>query len=101
MKQNLNNKADYNQALNAVKEVIHAWDPYGLLAGGAPSDEFDPEIAKLVTKVRTISTEEDAVRSIEEVFADFLGDDGSKMEYKIIGKKLFENLLNHKVIELG
>jgi len=28
--------------------VVWAWDPYSLLAGGAPADELDREIASLV-----------------------------------------------------
>lgn len=38
-------KATYMRALEVVGSVIHDWDPYGLIAGGAPADEFDSEIA--------------------------------------------------------
>ena len=38
-------KADYKLALQVVGAVVHEWDPYSLLAGGCPADEFDSEIA--------------------------------------------------------
>ena len=35
-----------------VTRVIAEWDPYALLAGGAPRDEFDAEIASVATQVQ-------------------------------------------------
>ena len=37
-------RGDYERAIRLVREVVHRWDPYGLLAGGCPADEFDREI---------------------------------------------------------
>lgn len=33
--------------LARLRELISAWDPYALLSGGAPQDEFDSEIAQI------------------------------------------------------
>lgn len=40
-----------------------------LVAGGAPRDEFDAEIARLVTRVPHIHSADDAAREISEVFS--------------------------------
>jgi hypothetical protein len=98
MKRNLSTKTDYENAVLAVREVIHAWDPYSLLAGGAPSDEFDGEIEKLVAKIRTISSEKDASESVKEVFNGLLGEESSNEEYELIGKRLFGNLVKKGVL---
>ena len=33
-------RADYDHAFGVVRQVIHAWDPYDLIGGGAPPDEW-------------------------------------------------------------
>lgn len=62
-------RADYDTAVDTVGFAIKRWDPYSLLAGGAPPDEFDAEIAQLVTRVRYIHSASDAAREIAAVFA--------------------------------
>ena len=62
-------RADYETAIEVVGSVINAWDPYSLLASGAPRDEFDAEIARLVTRVPHIRSPDDAVREISSVFS--------------------------------
>lgn len=37
-------KEDVAVVFDAVRGVIHQWDPYSLLALGCPTDEFDAEI---------------------------------------------------------
>ena len=62
-------RADYDAALNVVASVINAWDPYSLLSGGSPPDEFETEIAALVPRIGHIHSPEDAAREIAVVFA--------------------------------
>jgi hypothetical protein len=61
-------RGDYDATLDVVAAVINAWDPYSLLEGGSPPDEFDAEIAALVPRIRHIHSEEDAAREIATVF---------------------------------
>lgn len=65
----MHNRADYEKALVIVGSVVRAWDPYCLLEGGAPSDEFDAEIAQLVTHIPHIHTPTDAAQTISTVFS--------------------------------
>ena len=63
-------REDYEKAFETVAEVIRQWDPDGLLAGGAPRDEYDREIAKIVTSIPKISCALDATRTISDVFSE-------------------------------
>ncbi len=62
-------RIDYDAALDVVASVINAWDPYSLLSGGGPPDEFEAEIAALVPRIKHIHSPEDAAREIAIVFA--------------------------------
>lgn len=48
---NRDRSARYTAAFQEVKRVLDERDPIGLLAGGAPADEYDPEVADLVRLV--------------------------------------------------
>ncbi len=41
-------RPDDDRALAVVRNLIREWDSYSLIAGGAPSDEWDGEIAAVV-----------------------------------------------------
>ena len=59
---------DIKTAARIIAPIINEWDPYGLIAGGAPSDEFASEIHTLACRARFIQTAEDAAREIAAVF---------------------------------
>jgi hypothetical protein len=60
---------DYERAFRAVRQVVHHWDPYGLLASGCPPDEFDREIAAVAAQVARIRSRTDAAHALSRVFA--------------------------------
>jgi hypothetical protein len=57
----------------AVREVILRWDPYGLLACGAPLDEFDTEIAVVAQRAGEIHSIDDATKLLSSVFSATFG----------------------------
>jgi hypothetical protein len=65
----LRTRTDYDRAFEIVKSVIDAWDPYSLLGGGAPADEFESEATKVVTRIRHMQSPADAAREISSVFS--------------------------------
>jgi hypothetical protein len=76
-----------------VKSVIDAWDPYSLLAGGAPLDEFELEVGKLLPRIRYIRTPEDAVREITSVFARcFDPREFTTASCAVVGTKMYTEL---------
>ncbi len=62
-------KAAYKRALHVVGSVVREWDPYSLIAGGAPPDEFDSEIAGVVAQIPRIKTKKEAVLALSRVFS--------------------------------
>lgn len=53
-----------------VKRAIDAWDPYGLLACGAPSDEFDLETMLVCARISPSSSVDEIARVLSMVFSN-------------------------------
>jgi hypothetical protein len=62
-------KKEYKRAVDVVGQLIRAWDPYALLEGGAPADEFKSEVAAIVRQIDRINSPGDAAEVISRVFA--------------------------------
>jgi hypothetical protein len=62
-------KRHYEEAFDIVRGVVHEWDPYGLIQGGAPADEFDGEIASIVSQIPHIQSCNDASHVLSRVFS--------------------------------
>jgi hypothetical protein len=46
----MNGKARYQTLVAAIQRAIDDADPIGLLEGGAPADEYSPEIGTIVPR---------------------------------------------------
>jgi hypothetical protein len=57
------------EAMAIVREVVHQWDPHGLLGGGAPDNEFDSEIARLAALIPDLHSAADAAQALSSVFS--------------------------------
>src|SRR5437762_245604 len=89
----MKDKAQYKLALQTVGTVVRAWDPYALLAGGAPTDEFDAEIASVVTQISRIKSSQDAAFAISRVFSSSFERAGFTPEACMdVGEQLFKAL---------
>jgi hypothetical protein len=62
-------KTDYKLALQVVGAVVCEWAPYSLLLGGCPHDEFDAEIASIVSEITSIGSVHDATLSLSRVYS--------------------------------
>ena len=65
----MEDRSDYGQAVEIIGGAIRAWDPYCPIAEGAPSDEFDAEIAKISARARGFHSAPDVARAISDVFS--------------------------------
>ena len=54
----------------AVREVVNAEDPADLLSGGAPEDEYDPEVEAIVARREAVSADD-----VAEIFQEYFGED--------------------------
>lgn len=89
----IQSKADYKIAFALVQEVVSDWDPYSLIAAGAPSNEFDMEVAKVLARVPTILSEDDAATVLASVFREsFEPDQFSVESCAEVGRSLFLRL---------
>jgi hypothetical protein len=81
---------DYERACRVAKKVIDQWDPYSLLAQGAPPDEFEALAASVVRFIPRMRSTEDAVRAVSEVFSEaFDGATFQPEHCREVGARLF------------
>jgi hypothetical protein len=64
-------RGDYGDYRHAVRQLFATIDPMGLVAGGAPDDEYEPEINELLKWRRRVSSED-----VREVFRRMFAPDG-------------------------
>jgi hypothetical protein len=93
-------RIDYERAVDAVRRVIARWDPYSLLAGGAPDDEFDSEVRSIVRQIPRIRAANDAARVISRVFASAFEPSLFQPDNCVeVGHELFRILAEQKLLE--
>jgi hypothetical protein len=93
-------QAVYQRALDIVGSVVREWNPYGLIRGCAPFDEFDAEIAAIVAQIPRIKTEKEAALALSRVFSSAFEAQRFRPEQCVeIGKKLFAALTSSRLVE--
>ena len=65
----------YELAFADVRTVVSGLDPMGLLASGAPDDEYDPQVTDLVRLV--LRPDPFGEAQVDEVWRRWFGDDYS------------------------
>jgi hypothetical protein len=96
----LSNRDDYDRAFAVVRKVIAEWDPYGLIGGGAPLDEWDSAVAKIVAQIPRIGSAKDAAHAVSRTFSRELEGVGfSPEECATVGSQLFEALANASILQ--
>lgn len=68
-------KAKFVALREAISEALREADPIGLLQGGAPVDEYDPEIGTILPRLRAAASASDAQRIVHEEFAAWFGEE--------------------------
>lgn len=83
----------------AVRDVIHGWDPYGLLELGCPPDEFDAEIQAVVRQVNRIGSVPDAVHVVSRVFSSYFEPQRFRLEdCQAVGEQLHRVLAERGIL---
>ncbi len=86
---------EFKRIHKIVKKAIDKWDPYALLASGAPKDEFDSETNMVLTKINIDSNVEEIANVISEVFSEMFFPEDFPVEDCIdVAKSIYENLLS-------
>jgi hypothetical protein len=62
-------KNSYREIVEVVTTVINEWDPYDLISGGAPDNEFSHEVTQIVAKINEINTPTALAEVMSRVFS--------------------------------
>ena len=87
-------KSEYKYIFSIVKDIINKLDPIGLLSQGVPQDEYDEEISKIISGLRTCDNVEKTQKLIYNIFKENFGQEtaGSINLYLEAARSIFENL---------
>jgi hypothetical protein len=66
-------RKEYDDAFRVVRAAVASWNPLGTLDGGAPEDEWDLEIARLLPRIQRAITSADVAREIAVAFGESIG----------------------------
>lgn len=78
-----------NERYEAIKAIINAWDPEGLLAMGAPDDEYDPETLSILWSRYRMTNAKTATQVVDEVFEHYFWPGSSVFHDPEIGAKVW------------
>jgi hypothetical protein len=95
-------RTHYERALSVVRGVIHEWDPYALIGGRAPANEWDSEIASLVAQIPRMKSDNDAAHAISRVFSSAFQAEGfGPCDCGEVGRRLYRALQDSRLLEDG
>lgn len=60
---------DYREIVHTVMQVLNEWDPYDLIQGGAPENEFAEEATQIAARIKKIETTTELAQVISDVFS--------------------------------
>lgn len=90
----------YREAIAVATAVINDWDPFGLIAGGAPKDEFEGEASRIVAKAHEVHTPEALAIVVSEVFSSSFDPEVFPVEACLpVASRLFDELQLHSFLE--
>lgn len=88
----------YQGLVAAVERAIEEADPIGLLEGGAPADEYGPEIGTIVSRAVKAQSVEEVTTVVHEEFVRWFGHDtaGPRHVYEAPAGKIWQTLLDFR-----
>jgi len=89
-------KTAYGSLYADVSRLLHEADPLGLIAMGAPADEYTPEVSTILPRLREAKAAVDVQRIVHEEFVRWFGVDlvGPLTDYADVAEKIWGTWLN-------
>jgi hypothetical protein len=89
-------KAVYGSLYSDVSRLLREADPIGLIAIGAPDDEYDPEVSTILPRLRETNTVVDVQRIVHEEFVRWFGADiaGPLTDYADVAERIWGTWLD-------
>ena len=92
-------KQQIAKATQICRTVINEWDPYCLIAKGAPDDEFESEIASIIRQIDRIRSKNDAAHVVARIFSSAFEFEYFAVEACAdVGATLFNRLVDAKLV---
>lgn len=83
-------KKQYKHHFKELRAIINEWDPYSLIAEGAPVDEFESEVGEVLAGLPKCKNQDDAVGLVSKVFSKAFEPDLFKPEHCTeVGQKVY------------
>lgn len=93
-------KHSYQEIIETVRSVINEWDPYDLIKGGAPDNEFVHEVALIAAKANEVKTPAELAEVISKIFSTSFGPEWfSVTACTPIAYRLFTELQTSVILE--
>src|SRR5712691_383546 len=88
-------KAAYGSLYSDVSCLLRAADPIGLIAMGAPDDEYDPEVSTILPRLREANAAADVQRIVHEEFVQWFDADiaGPLTGYADVAERIWKTWL--------
>ena len=89
-------KTAYGSLYADVSRLLREADPLGLIAMGAPADEYDPEVSTILPRLREANAVVDVQRIVHEEFVRWFGADliGPLADYAEVAEKIWGTWLD-------
>ncbi|MBK9764541.1 MAG: hypothetical protein IPO87_14615 [Flavobacteriales bacterium] len=91
MKTNI--RATYKRRLMHLRELVNDHDPIGLIAGGAPLDEYDMESSSMLPRISPGQSVDEIHDLVYDVFTKYFGTDGvsgTRIAYTLIAQDIHD-----------
>ena len=83
-------KLKYKKTFNDLKQIINSCDPWRLIEIGAPEDEYESEITKILVGLLKCNSVDDATKLVAEVFGEcFEKENISMKNCQSVGEKIY------------
>lgn len=88
----------YQDLVAAVERAINEADPIGLLAGGAPSNEYAPEIGTMIPLLANAHRPDDVTGVLHGEFLRWFGEGtaGPRQAYEVPARQIWDALLEYR-----
>ena len=89
-------KAAYGSLYADVSRLLREADPIGLIAMGAPDDEYDPAVSTILPRLHEARVAVDVQRIVHEEFVRWFGADlvGPLTDYAEVAEKMWGTWLD-------
>jgi hypothetical protein len=89
----MHTKLRYKMLMHELNQVVRKHDPIGLIAMGAPEDEYEAEVGTIAPRLRTAQSAQETTRIVYEEFVHWFGEEsttGPESSYAALGEAIWQ-----------